>query len=113
MTNKERAVFMDLATTPNEIELRSSDNTLRLYWADDHVTIYKSRDVRLMCRCASCVDEMTGKPLLDPATVPDTIDASSIEEVGNYGIRIQWSSGHNTGIYTWERLRKSDPTQSS
>jgi ATP-binding protein involved in chromosome partitioning len=101
---------MDLTITANEIELRSSDNTIRFYWADGHATVYKSRDLRLMCRCASCVDETTGRAILDPGTVPDSIEAANIEEVGNYGLRILWSSGHNTGIFTWERLRKSDPT---
>jgi DUF971 family protein len=29
----------------------------------------------------------------------------SVEPVGSYAIRIYWSDGHNTGIYTWELLR--------
>jgi DUF971 family protein len=28
------------------------------------------------------------------------------EPVGNYAIRINWSDGHNTGIYSWEHLRR-------
>ena len=27
-----------------------------------------------------------------------------IEKVGNYAIRISFSDGHNTGIYSWEFL---------
>jgi DUF971 family protein len=30
----------------------------------------------------------------------------SVEPVGNYAIRIHWSDGHSTGIYTWEYLRR-------
>lgn len=99
----------DLATLPEEIELRSADNTVRIRWADQVLTIYKSRDLRLLCHCAGCVDENTGRPLLDPATVPDSIEPVDLEEVGNYGLRIRWSSGHGTGIFTWDRLRASDP----
>ena len=47
---------------------------------------------------------MTGKPLLDPATVPADIRPLSVELVGAYGLRVHWSDGHGTGIYTFENL---------
>lgn len=47
---------------------------------------------------------MTGRPLLDPATVPQDVEARSIELVGGYAIRIDWSDGHSTGIYPYEQL---------
>ena len=28
------------------------------------------------------------------------------DAIGNYAIRIQFSDGHNTGIYSWDYLRK-------
>jgi DUF971 family protein len=28
------------------------------------------------------------------------------EPVGNYAVRLDWSDGHNTGIYTYEYLRQ-------
>jgi ATP-binding protein involved in chromosome partitioning len=108
---------MDLKTLPEEIELRSKDLSFLIRWADDHTTIYRMRDLRLACRCAACVDEHTGRPLLDPDAVPGTIEVLGAAEVGNYGIQIQWSptqsepSGHNTGIYTFDRLRSLDPTR--
>jgi DUF971 family protein len=47
---------------------------------------------------------MTGRPLLDPATVPADIRPLSVELVGAYGLRVHWSDGHGTGIYTFEGL---------
>jgi DUF971 family protein len=29
----------------------------------------------------------------------------AVEGVGNYAIRIDWSDGHNSGIYSYEHLR--------
>jgi DUF971 family protein len=55
---------------------------------------------------------MTDRPLLDPSTVPDDIRASAISLVGSYAIRIDWSDGHDTGIYTFEYLRAICPCPS-
>jgi DUF971 family protein len=30
--------------------------------------------------------------------------------VGNYALKIVWSDGHDTGLFTWERLAALDPT---
>jgi DUF971 family protein len=27
------------------------------------------------------------------------------QQVGNYALQIHWGDGHQTGIYTWEKLR--------
>jgi DUF971 family protein len=41
--------------------------------------------------------------------VPDDVRPVSVELVGAYGLRIQWSDGHGTGIYTFQRLLASCP----
>lgn len=80
-------------------------------WDADHVATYPARALRLACQCAACKEEMTGRPLLDPATVPDDVRADSIALVGGYAIRITWSDGHDTGIYTYEWLRANCPCE--
>ncbi len=32
-----------------------------------------------------------------------------VEEVGSYAIRIDWSDGHGTGIYSFDHLRRICP----
>ena len=80
-------------------------------WADDHVGTYAAQDLRLACQCAGCVEEMTGRPLLDPATVPHDVEAMSIQLVGSYAVRIDFSDGHGTGIYTYEHLAALCPCE--
>lgn len=34
------------------------------------------------------------------------ITIAGMSLVGNYAIKIDWSDGHDTGIYTWKKLRE-------
>lgn len=80
--------------------------TFRIEWKDGTVTDHAARDLRLACPCASCVDEGTGRPLLDPRTVREDILILASELVGRYGLSFVWSDGHKTGIFGWQRLRE-------
>jgi ATP-binding protein involved in chromosome partitioning len=80
-------------------------------WPDGHVTIYPARDLRLACRCAACIEETSGRPLLDPASVAATIRANHMELMGQYAVSITWSDGHSTGIYNFRDLRAGCPCE--
>ncbi len=80
-----------------------------IVWADGHESYYPARMLRLRCACATCVDELTGRKLLDDRLVPASIHAEDIRPVGRYGVAIRWSDGHDTGIYAFERLRSLCP----
>jgi ATP-binding protein involved in chromosome partitioning len=96
------------ASIPHAITRR--DDGLVFEWqAGGPETFYPARPLRLACPCAGCVEEMSGRPLLDPAKVPADVRPVSISLVGAYGLRILWSDGHGTGIYTFERLRGAVP----
>ena len=96
----------DPRTTPREIKQQSA-NELAIVWQDDHTSIFEVRALRLACGCARCVDEWTGEGRLDPASVPEDVKPIQIEPVGRYALQIEWSDGHDTGIYTFDRLRES------
>lgn len=89
--------------------IHREDSAITITWAEDHVGVYPARDLRLACPCAVCVDEMTGRALLDAAAVSDDVRPLSIALVGAYAIRITWSDGHSTGLYTYEFLRSICP----
>jgi ATP-binding protein involved in chromosome partitioning len=84
-------------------------STITFKWPDGHETRYRARDLRLACRCAVCIEEMSGKPLLDPASVPETVRAKGMSLVGNYAVAIEWSDGHTSGIYNFRDLRANCP----
>jgi ATP-binding protein involved in chromosome partitioning len=84
---------------------RHDDHTMLLHWQDGHDQQMNMRDLRLSCRCAACVDEMSGRPILDPTTVPLNIVPTRIWSLGNYAIGVSFSDGHQSGIYTFIHLR--------
>jgi len=78
-------------------------------WPDGHESVYPARQLRLGCRCAQCVEEMSGAPLLDASAVPENVRAQRIEMIGQYAIQIFWTDGHDTGIYSFRTLRANCP----
>ena len=92
--------------TPAEVAPTEDGAQLRIRWRDGHVSEYTPRYLRLSCPCAGCVEEMTGRPLLNPDFVPADVHPRSIEYVGRYALRFDWSDGHDTGIYPFRYLRE-------
>ncbi len=86
------------------------DGGLRIDWLEGrHQGFFPSRGLRLACPCAGCVEEMTGRRLLNPTAIPEDIRPLRVGLVGTYGLRVEWSDGHNTGIYTFTRLLDTCP----
>ena len=79
--------------------------TLSMLWEDGHRDDFDVRDLRLACHCALCIEEMSGRKLLDPKTVRPDVSPRVISSIGNYAIGIDWSDGHNSGIYSFDHLR--------
>ncbi len=99
-----RAIATELAARVAGLRRRDA-RTLTVCWADGAVHDIDVRDLRLGCRCALCVEEVTGRPLLDPATVPADVAPATLTSVGNYALAVAWSDGHNSGLDPWARLR--------
>lgn len=97
--------------TPLEIGPTEDASRLRIRWKDGHVSEYEPRYLRLRCPCAGCVEEMTGRALLDPRTVPEDVYPRQIQHVGRYALQFDWSDGHRTGIYPFGLLREACPCE--
>jgi ATP-binding protein involved in chromosome partitioning len=91
--------------TPTGIRQRGP-RELGISWSDGAKSRYEVRQLRLACSCAHCVDEWTGEGRLDSSTIPDGVHPLSIQGVGRYAIKIDWSDGHSTGIYSFRQLRE-------
>ena len=95
---------------PYAIRRLEEGATIEIEWEQGaHTGRFRARDLRLACPCAECVEEMSGRSLLDPARVPEDVRPLQIELVGAYGLKVRWSDGHGTGIYTFDWLRRDCP----
>ncbi|MFN9718332.1 MAG: DUF971 domain-containing protein [Planctomycetota bacterium] len=91
--------------SPKNIRVHKDKRVLELVWDDHDVAHLPFRRIRQKCRCAVCIDEFTGKQLLDPESVPEDLGLIDISLCGNYALRIRWSDLHDSGLFTWNHLR--------
>lgn len=71
---------------------------------DEHAGTIPPAELRRKCRCASCIEEFTGKALLNPGDVPEHVYPLRMQPMGNYAMAIQWSDGHSSSIYPYDLL---------
>lgn len=96
-----------MTNPPSDIKARQSEGALELEWEEGSSSVklpYKY--LRNECPCAGCKDEWTGARILDPSSIADDIKIADMELVGSYALKIGWSDGHNSGLFTWENLRR-------
>ena len=82
------------------------ETDLRIEWRDGAIARYPFFALRDSCPCASCINEITGEKILDPKTIDPNIHITRAAYTGNYALRIVWSDGHDTGIYSFKTLRE-------
>jgi DUF971 family protein len=86
--------------------IEESDSEISIKWSDDAETRYTASDLRRDCPCAGCIDEWTGKKILDEASLPDDITFRHTSIVGRYALNFHFSDGHDTGIFSFKLLRE-------
>lgn len=100
---------------PKNLDLKK-DRGLTIEWADGTSSYFSIAYLRRMSPSAdmrNLRDEMKKNPLtVLPSSMASSrgpLVAESAELVGNYAIKIRFSDGHDTGLYSWTYLREIDP----
>jgi DUF971 family protein len=95
-----------MTAAPQRIRILKSEGVVEILWAPGRCRRYPFKFLRCECPCAGCVNEFTGERTLDPVKVPDDVAPQGAEFSGNYALKIYWSDGHSTGLYSWETLER-------
>jgi len=101
---------------PVKLDLKK-DRGLTIEWPDGTTSYFSIALLRRLSPSAEARklrEEIARNPLtVLPASRPGASGAAlavdSAELVGNYAIRLRFSDGHDTGIYSWAYLREIDP----
>ncbi|MFO0963087.1 MAG: DUF971 domain-containing protein [Phycisphaerales bacterium] len=87
---------------------------LTVHWSDGRRSFYPLLHLRRQSPSADA-RELRKQMQKNPLTVLPSgggsgeLTALGAELVGNYAVRIRFSDGHETGLYSWEYLRSIDP----
>ncbi len=104
---------MNVKEAPTHLDL-DRQRGLTISWSDGTESFYPVAYLRRMSPSADAKqirEELKQNPLtvLPASTSSAPITAENAELVGNYAVRIRFSDGHDTGLFSWRYLRQIDP----
>ena len=87
---------------PNEIKLHRKSRLLEISFSDGKVFRFPCEFLRVFSPSAEVRGHSPGQEVLQ--TGKKEVNINRIEPVGNYAIQLNFSDGHNTGLYSWDLL---------
>lgn len=90
------------ANAPKDIKLHKKSATLELLYADGTCNTFNAEFLRVHSPSAEVRGHGKGQEVLQ--TGKRHVKIVNLEPVGNYAIKLSFSDGHDTGIYSWTYL---------
>jgi len=105
------------AVTPAKVRVHKTEGTgVEIDWKDGHKSAWTFTWLRNACPCATCHEERVhngrkpGEAKPKPQTLLPMYEApmrpTEATPVGKYALKFKWTDGHESGIYSWEYLRR-------
>ena len=92
------------------VDIQHIGNELDIKWADGREDFIPLERLRRCCPCAGCSGEtdILGNVYKNPAKPFSSVAFKLVrlDYVGGYAIQPVWADGHNTGIFSFEYLKK-------
>lgn len=90
--------------TVTEIKLRRAENLLDVTFSDQARFSLPAEYLRVESPSAEVQGHHAGEHVL--VAGKSAVAITNIEPVGNYAVRLFFSDGHDTGIYSWDILHR-------
>jgi DUF971 family protein len=105
------------AVTPLKVRVKKTEGTgVEIDWRDGHASSWNFAWLRNACPCATCHEEREKsgrqpgeakpKPKILLVMYEPPVRPLEVHSVGKYAIKFKWSDGHESGIYSWDYLRR-------
>lgn len=92
------------------LDIQTIGHELAIKWDDGGESFIPLENLRRRCPCAGCKGEtdIMGNLYKNPdrPLTARAFELVKITSVGGYAIQPVWADGHNTGIYSFEYLRR-------
>jgi DUF971 family protein len=92
------------------LDIQPIGSELAIRWDDGGEDFIPLEKLRRACPCAGCKGEVDilGNLYKNPEKpfAPNAFELVRISSVGGYAIQPEWADGHNTGIFSFEYLRR-------
>lgn len=92
------------------VDMQVVGTELAVKWSDGGEDFVALETLRRFCPCAGCLGEkdIFGKTYRAPERPygPGAFEVARFLPVGGYAVQFVWRDGHNTGLYTWEWIRR-------
>jgi DUF971 family protein len=96
------------------LDIQHVGTELAIKWADGGESFIQLENLRRACPCAGCKGEtdILGNLYKNPEKqlTADAFKLMKVVSVGGYAIQPVWADGHNTGIFSFEYLRRVTAT---
>jgi DUF971 family protein len=93
---------MSVSPIPTEIKLHKVSRMLELTFSDGQVFKLPAEFLRVYSPSAEVRGHGPGQEVLQLGK--QEVEISDIEAVGNYAVKLVFSDGHDTGLYSWDHL---------
>ena len=93
-----------MSDAPTEIRLRRAERLLVVSYADGATFELPCEYLRVFSPSAEVRGHGLAEPLL--VTGKQDVGIQAVEQVGNYAVKLVFSDGHDTGLYSWSFLRE-------
>jgi DUF971 family protein len=115
--DREQEQLPASAVTPKKVRVKITEGTgVEIEWKDGHHSAWNFAWLRNACPCATCHEDrektgrLPGVPKPKEQTLLMMYEAPAkpleVTPAGKYALKFKWSDGHESGIYSWEYLRR-------